>query len=157
VRAPGFEPWWVASHWTVLPPMDYKPNRWAIYFTVTWKKTCGRSLKKTQSRAIIISPAQKALASDWSGPINKTHQAMHDARWAQAWAFGSPKDQKTIARGLKEDDQANCWSVICELSIGGLEPTSHLFSCFQITPFPPIRARRSKAQTYCEGVSNNLV
>jgi hypothetical protein len=26
VRAPGFEPWWVASHWTVLP-LDYKPNR----------------------------------------------------------------------------------------------------------------------------------
>jgi hypothetical protein len=26
VRAPGFEPWWVASHWTVLP-LDYKSNR----------------------------------------------------------------------------------------------------------------------------------
>jgi hypothetical protein len=26
VRAPGFEPWWVASHWTVLQ-LDYKPNR----------------------------------------------------------------------------------------------------------------------------------
>jgi hypothetical protein len=26
VRAPGFEPWWVVSHWTVLP-LDYKPNR----------------------------------------------------------------------------------------------------------------------------------
>jgi hypothetical protein len=26
VRAPGFELWWVASHWTVLP-LDYKPNR----------------------------------------------------------------------------------------------------------------------------------
>jgi hypothetical protein len=26
VRAPRFEPWWVASHWTVLP-LDYKPNR----------------------------------------------------------------------------------------------------------------------------------
>jgi hypothetical protein len=25
VRAPGFEPWGVASHWTVLP-LDYKPN-----------------------------------------------------------------------------------------------------------------------------------
>jgi hypothetical protein len=26
VRVPGFEPWWVASPWTVLP-LDYKPNR----------------------------------------------------------------------------------------------------------------------------------
>jgi hypothetical protein len=26
VRAPGFEPWWVASHWTVLL-LDYKSNR----------------------------------------------------------------------------------------------------------------------------------
>jgi hypothetical protein len=26
VRAPGFEPWWVASHWTILP-LDYKTNR----------------------------------------------------------------------------------------------------------------------------------
>jgi hypothetical protein len=26
VRAPGFEPWWVVSHGTVLP-LDYKPNR----------------------------------------------------------------------------------------------------------------------------------
>jgi hypothetical protein len=26
VRAPGFELWWVASHWTVLP-LDYKPTR----------------------------------------------------------------------------------------------------------------------------------
>jgi hypothetical protein len=27
VRAPGFEPWWVASHhWTVLP-LDYRCNR----------------------------------------------------------------------------------------------------------------------------------
>jgi hypothetical protein len=26
VRASGFEPGWVASHWTVLP-LDYKPNR----------------------------------------------------------------------------------------------------------------------------------
>jgi hypothetical protein len=26
VRAPGFEPWWVASYWTVLP-LDYKLNR----------------------------------------------------------------------------------------------------------------------------------
>jgi hypothetical protein len=25
VRAPGFEPWWVAFHWIVLP-LDYKPN-----------------------------------------------------------------------------------------------------------------------------------
>jgi hypothetical protein len=25
VRAPGFEPWWVAFHWTILP-LDYKPN-----------------------------------------------------------------------------------------------------------------------------------
>jgi hypothetical protein len=25
VRAPGFEPGWVASYWTVLP-LDYKPN-----------------------------------------------------------------------------------------------------------------------------------
>jgi hypothetical protein len=31
VRAPGFEPWWVASHWTVLP-LDYKPNRMVNMF-----------------------------------------------------------------------------------------------------------------------------
>jgi hypothetical protein len=28
MRAPEFELWWVASHWTVLP-LDYKPNRMA--------------------------------------------------------------------------------------------------------------------------------
>jgi hypothetical protein len=26
VRAPGFEPWWVSSHRTILP-LDYRPNR----------------------------------------------------------------------------------------------------------------------------------
>jgi hypothetical protein len=37
VRAPGFEPWWVASHWTVLP-LDYKSdrNRDCIYLDATW-------------------------------------------------------------------------------------------------------------------------
>jgi hypothetical protein len=30
VQAPGFEPWWVASHWTILP-LDYKHNRTLSY------------------------------------------------------------------------------------------------------------------------------
>jgi hypothetical protein len=31
VWAPGFEPWWVASYWTVLP-LDYKLNRALFHF-----------------------------------------------------------------------------------------------------------------------------
>jgi hypothetical protein len=38
VRAQGFEPYWLASHWTVLPPLCYKPNRYLFLFLVQQKE-----------------------------------------------------------------------------------------------------------------------
>jgi hypothetical protein len=67
VRAPGFEPWWVASHWTVLP-LDYKPNR-----LNTWNLN-NQFLKVTEPSGSLkscifeINPRNKI----WNNPMNRS-------------------------------------------------------------------------------------
>jgi hypothetical protein len=61
VWAPGFEPWWGASHWTVLP-LDYKPNH---------TMTCIRDLRLWWTDNRMSTP--KGLSPDFPSWMRISH------------------------------------------------------------------------------------
>jgi hypothetical protein len=106
VRAPRFEPWWVASHWTVLP-LDYKPiHLQDIYLTVTNCPT-PRSYSfhrdiwtnKMQWSCVLLHHGHILFTSPWPSLIVR-HKWRDRARprAAQSW---------TIISKLRESNDAS--------------------------------------------------
>jgi hypothetical protein len=90
VQESGFEPWWVASHWTVLQ-LNYKPNCNPRFIISMWGWDSFNDLNYWSLRLILFNlhhrPKGLSIKEQWNKTANNL---VHIGKiiWLSAWPLG---------------------------------------------------------------------